>query len=122
MNGLDAVIDTNVVIYILEGNPKFESITELNLALSSITEIELLGRKGIQAHEIKTIKSFLQDCLVVELTPAIKDIAIKIKQSHKVKLPDAVIVATANHLNLPLITADKGFNELDDKNIFIIDL
>lgn len=43
---------------------------------------------------------------------AIRDKAAWIKRTFKLKLPDAVIAATAMHLNAPLITRDKGFNRV----------
>lgn len=43
---------------------------------------------------------------------AIRDFAAWLKRTYKLKLPDAVIAATAKNLNIPLLTRDKGFNKI----------
>ena len=48
----------------------------------------------------------------MELTDDIKNITINIRQSKKIKLPDAIIAATAIHYKLPLISADSGFKNI----------
>ena len=39
---------------------------------------------------------------------------------YKTKLPDAIIVASAIVKGLPLITADKGFNQIKELNLEMI--
>ena len=53
MNGIDFFVDTNVLIYIMEGHPAVLDITQhsFSLGISVITEIELLGKKDISQHE-----------------------------------------------------------------------
>jgi len=36
-----------------------------------------------------------------------KELAIQIKQNHKIKLPDSIISATLKYLKIPIVTADK---------------
>jgi toxin FitB len=43
---------------------------------------------------------------------SIRDDAAMIKRTFKLKLPDAVIAATAMHLNAPLITRDNDFRQV----------
>ena len=47
---------------------------------------------------------------------------INIRKTNNLKLPDAIIAATAHYLNIPLITADKGFKTIDDIISVIVDL
>ena len=42
---------------------------------------------------------------------------IKLRRKYKIKLPDSFIAATSEYFNLPIITADKGFNKIEDLNI-----
>ena len=84
---------------------------------SVISEIELLGLTGLPTAEEKALKALLKDCMPVEINSDIREISIRIKQQKKIKIPDAIIVATALWLEFPLVTADKGF-----KNIPGIDL
>ena len=44
------------------------------------------------------------------------------KQQYTVKIPDAIIVATAKYFNLPLVTADIDLKKIRDANIVILDL
>lgn len=120
MNGIDFVADTNVLIYFLEGNKNLKSFQDNNFALSVISEIELLGWYKIAEEEKNLIKLFLESCFIIELLPAIKEIAIGIRQTHKMKLPDAVVAATAIYLDIPLITADKQFAKIPNLKLLII--
>jgi predicted nucleic acid-binding protein len=43
---------------------------------------------------------------------SIQDRAVDLRMRHRLKLPDAVIAATAAHLGIPVITADKVFDKL----------
>ena len=52
----------------------------------------------------------------------IKELTIDIRSKSKIKLPDAVIAATAIYFDLPLFTMDKGFNRIKDLNTVILSL
>ncbi len=64
----------------------------------------------------------LSNCLVIQLIPFIKDTAIDLKQKYKIKLPDAVIAATAIHLNVPLLTADKSIAQVKEADILLVEM
>ena len=122
MNGIDFLADTNVLLYILEGHDSVRPFIKDNLAVSVISEIELLGCHKITKEESNTIKLLLSNCFVIELIPAIKELAIQLKQSNKIKLPDAVIAATAMHLSIPLLTADKTLSKLTGIDILLLEI
>ena len=44
----------------------------------------------------------------------IKDISIDLRRNYKLKLPDAIIAATAIFLGIPLISADGHFDKIED--------
>ena len=54
--------------------------------------------------------------------PSIKEKAIKLKQTRKTKLPDALVAATAQSYELTLLTADAGFRNIPDLDIFLLTL
>jgi len=122
MNGIDFFVDTNVLIYILEGRNAVAGITHCSLAISVISEIELLGKKGITPFEVNAIRSMLNDCEIIKLTNNIKDIAISLKQKYSVKIPDAIIAATAKSFELPLITADVDLKKVAGVDIVLLNL
>jgi predicted nucleic acid-binding protein len=122
MNGIDFLADTNVLIYTLEGHPAVSGIVQCSIALSVISEIEMLGKKGILPRERAAIRNLLDDCSIIDLTSEIKDIVISLKQEYSLKIPDAIIAATAIHLHVPLITADADFKKIKDINLIHLSL
>jgi predicted nucleic acid-binding protein len=122
MNGVDFLADTNVLIYALEGHPAVLGIAQCSVAVSVISEIELLGKKGIMPHEATVIHSMLKDCIVIPFMSEIKDIAISLKQTYTLKIPDAIVAATAIHFGLPLVTADTDFRKIKDLNLIRLTL
>ena len=118
MNGLSFLVDTNVALYLLSGNKTItETLNHSTVYVSFVTQLELLGYKGISESEITKVKRFLKDCIIMDLTEEIKNNTIKIKQQYNIKLPDSIIAATAEYLEIPLLTADIGFQKIKDINI-----
>lgn len=103
--GLNIVIDTNLVLYHLR-NESTLRLEEYNLFTSVINEIELLSFPRITAQEELAIRRFLGFTTVVGITPSVRDNAIAIRRESAVKLPDAIVCATAKVLECPLYTAD----------------
>ena len=88
--------------------------------VSVISEIELLGWHLLKDEDKFSLKSLLEDCVIIELNSEIKNIAISIRQRFKVKTPDAIITATSKFLQIPLVTSDKGFKSIDDIELILI--
>lgn len=65
--------------------------------------------------ERKAIESFIADCRMIELTPAIQDLTIEIRQRTNLKLADAAIAATAKYMGVQLVTADRAFLSIKDE-------
>lgn len=115
MNGNKMVIDTNIALYLLDGDEVLKEYLEDKVFyLSSITELELLGYKGITETEEIAIEFFLEECSIVDMNRGIKDITIDLRRNYKLKLPDAIIAATAIFLGIPLISADGHFDKITD--------
>lgn len=120
MNGTDFLADTNALIYLLNGNSCMSPFLQSKLAFSVISEMELLSFSGITTEEENNIKSLLLDCKEISLTDEIKEKTIEIRKKYKTKLPDAIVAASAIINNLPLITADKGFNQIEELDLKLI--
>ena len=114
MSGNDRLlVDTNIFIFLLNGNSKAAQFLEgKTLFFSFVTEIELLGFPGITVKEQAVVAETLDDCIKIDLSEAISRTAIAIKQRKKTKIPDALIAATAIEFDLPLLTADVGFEDI----------
>lgn len=77
MSGDSFLLDTNTVLYLLNGDKTLsEFLFNKTLYISFITEIELLGYSKISAKEKNVIKSFIDDCIVIDVNSEIKRSAI----------------------------------------------
>jgi len=115
MSGNSLLIDTNIALYLLDGDTDLVEILDgQDVYISIVSELELLGYQGISEAEKLKVKAFLDNCIIIELNQTIKDLTIELKQAHRIKLPDAIIAATSKYLNIPLISADRGFERIDD--------
>jgi predicted nucleic acid-binding protein len=117
MTGVDFLIDTNIFIYIHEAKEEVEPFLHYELAYSSITKIELLGYSQLNNNQILLIEQMLNDCSELKISDEVINKAIILKRNYNIKLPDAIIAATALLNNLPLVTADKGFEKIDELSL-----
>ena len=121
MSRVDLFVDANILIDLAEGRNQMDQYVDgNNLFLSVITEIELLGWHKITAKQESFLKSLHSDCPIVGLSKPAKELAIEIRQKHKIKLPDSIIAASSLHLDVPLLTQGKGFEKIKSLNLFII--
>lgn len=119
MNGSRYLIDTNIAIYLLAGDKRIADILDQNqIYLSFISELELLSFKKLSEAEDIIIKEFLNDTVIID-NKRIKDFVIDFRRERQFKLPDSIIVATAKFLNIPLLTADQQFKNINEPQIII---
>lgn len=118
--GIKYLLDTNTVIYYLQQQfpvkaEKFvdDLLSQGHPAISAITEIELLCWKTITEKDTEVLHNFIRDAHVIELEGPIKLKTADIRKQNKIKLPDAIIAATALVYDLTLITR----NAKDFQNI-----
>ncbi len=122
MNGIKIVADTNPLIYLLNGSTKAaEYLDGKQIWISAISELELYGKKGLTKNEKKAIEMLTDSCFVADLNDAIKEITKELLQSVNIKLPDAIIAATAVYLDLPLLTFDADFTHVPGLKLFILE-
>ena len=113
MSGNSLLIDTNIALYLLNGdNTIAELLDGKDVYLSFISELELLGFQELRDEDLPIIEEFLNSCIIIDLNQAIKKITIELKRAQKIKLPDAIIAATSKYMNIPLISADQGFEKI----------
>ncbi|MDQ3843630.1 MAG: type II toxin-antitoxin system VapC family toxin [Bacteroidota bacterium] len=113
--------DTNTVIYLSDKHPVIEPLLDSECFFSFITEIELLGKPGISPEETERVKGVLSVCRKVPHEEAINEITIALKQRYKIKVPDALIAATALHLRIPLLTFDTGFTRVKELDMVLLE-
>ena len=72
MNGNKLFLDTNIILYLLDGDETLaELLNDKQLYISLITELELLAFKGITEVEEQVIKSFVSQCKVISINSPI---------------------------------------------------
>ena len=115
MNGNSLVVDTNILIYLLSGDVYIKDLLRgSSVHISFITQIELLASKKLNSDERHQIEILLDSCTIHHSSNGISRIASRIKSVYGLKIPDALIAATAIDLNLPLITSDFDFRNVEE--------
>ncbi len=101
--------DTNVLIHLIGGRaPAAKARQGLSVHISFATEIELKSKRNLSSGDMAGINELLGNLPINDINRAIKDMAAQLRREQGLKLADAIIAATAMHLNVPLLTADKG--------------
>ena len=104
------IIDTNILIYHLAGVLTDQAEATLADALESgsyisiITRIELLGWRKHSLDSLKAAEVLLQTVSEIPLHEEIIRLCISFRQNYPIKLPDAIIAATARYAKVPLMT------------------
>lgn len=117
--GTRFLLDTNTVIYYTKNNlpdnaAKFlDTQISKGVLLSVISEIELLGWQFPSVETETIMETFINDCIIVKLSRNVVLKTIEIRKTRKIKLPDAIIAATAIVYDLTLISR----NDSDFKKI-----
>ena len=72
------MIDSNIILYLLNGDETLIPILEeKELYISFITQLEVLSYPGISNIEVKRVQEFINECVIVEMSPYIKEYTIK---------------------------------------------
>ena len=114
MNGIKFLLGTNLVLGMLKATPGVvemaaaRDLLASTCAYSAVTRMELLGYPNITNEEERLIADRLSKLTHLPITIEIEDLAIQIRRSRQVKLPDALVASTAIHHGLELLTLDKA--------------
>ncbi len=112
------LIDSNAVIDYLgnkfpaNGMQLMNAMIDAVPKVSIITKIEVLGFNA-PPESYLLLEDFMNDAVLFDLTIAVTEQSILLRKSYKIKLPDAIIAATAMVNNMTPITR----NTEDFKNI-----
>lgn len=118
MSGNKLLLDTNIILYLLNGDPTLVDILEgKSPYISFVTELELYSFKALSLEDKNKIDRVLSQCTVIDINSGIKQFTIDLRQNYPLKLPDSIIAGTSLYLDVPLITADKGFNKVDSLDL-----
>ena len=105
---MNVLIDSNIIIDFFANNPKaVAEITKYkNVYISVISYIEVMT--GLDENESILAQDFFDHVKILWIDQFVAKEAIKLRAQNKIKLPDAIILATAIVKDLTLITRDEG--------------
>jgi len=113
MSGNSLLIDTNIALYLLGGDTILSEVLDGKIIyLSFISELELLSYPDLTDSEEEILSQFISDCIVVDISKEIKIKTIEFRRNYRIKLPDAIIAATASYLRQPIMTADSDLKKI----------
>ena len=102
---LKRVLDTNAILYLLGGKLS-QPLPTGQYFISVISEMELLSYPLLDESAQSRIEGFLSEIIIVGLSEPVKKLAIVLRREHQLKLPDAIVAATALSLGAALVTND----------------
>ena len=119
MNGNKILLDTNAVLYLLNGDETLAGfLAGQEICISIITEIELLSYRKITDPERKQISRFISLIEVLPLNEQVKEQAIEIRKATLLKVPDSIIAGTSIAFRIPVLSSDKQLKTV--KNIQLV--
>lgn len=95
------LIDTNIIIYYLNKQlpesvkMQIDEMILFDSSLSIITKIEVLGWQGHDEESLKKARKLLALFEEFALNEAVANYCVQLRMDYKIKLPDAIIAATA---------------------------
>ena len=116
------LLDSNTIVYLSKEIISIDDIFYDNeeYAISVITYMEVLSYNFESTKEKEFIEELLSYLNIVYIDETIANEIIKLKQEKKIKLPDAIICATAIVKNAFLITNDIRLKNLKNLKIKIV--
>ena len=117
------IVDSNILIYITDKRVNINDIICKNeeYAISIVTYMEVLG------YNFKSIKEqvYMEDLIslftTIEIDMDIANKVIDLRREYKVKLPDAIICATAILNNAVLISNDIKLKNIKELKLQILE-
>ncbi|MBU0505501.1 MAG: type II toxin-antitoxin system VapC family toxin [bacterium] len=102
---MKALFDTNILIDFLLGKiPAKKEISQFTEpSISIITWMEVLVGAKTDDEE-KFLRNFLNEFKLLNTTPEVANKAVQLRKEHRIKLPDAIIWATALENNRLFVT------------------
>ena len=113
-----ALLDTNILIDYLVGiaAAREELARHEDPSISAITWMEMMAGASDQ-EEAGRLRSFLNGFRLVPIDEAVSEIADVIRRDRRVRLPDAIIWASARHIGGLLVTRNTRDFPADEPDV-----
>jgi predicted nucleic acid-binding protein len=105
------VLDTNVLLMVAAGRLS-PTLFGIESAVSIITEMEVLAFPKLTPDQHAAFVRMFDSIVVVGLTQAVKQKAIEVRREKLLKLPDAIVAATAMTRDAELVTMDAAIQRV----------
>lgn len=121
MNGSKYLLDTCFVLGLYNSNSealqRMIGVSLNDCTVSVISEMELLGYAPLSETDEQEMINFLNRVHIFALNHRVKNKTIELRKRHKIKLPDAIVLATALTYKLELLSLDTGLINKYQKEI-----
>ena len=105
MSGNSALLDSNIIIYLSKREIPLSFLDQFDEHhISVITYMEVLGYEFRDPKEEEFIREIIGVFRILYIDQRIADMTIEIRRKAHIRLPDAIIAATAKVANLRLVT------------------
>lgn len=117
MNGNGYLLDTNAIIQFLKGNAELVSLLADAdfIATLIIAELEYFSFPRLGEEDLQLYQAFRSRIHVYDMPsddPMFTQLVVNARKRNGMKLPDAIIAATARANDLAILTADDHFKKL----------
>lgn len=121
---MNYVYETNIFIYFLDDSPDVKEYFDESrfstdkVFTSRITRIELLSYPNLLEKDEVIINDLFKVIELVPLSEELEELAIVFRKRYRLKIPDAIIAATAFQHSATLVTNNtKDFKHIPEINI-----
>ena len=117
MNGSRILLDTNAITALLQGNLALVELLKSSewIGISIISQIEFLANPALNEEDNTLFENFINRIDIIDLNhldTILLSLILDVRKNSRIKLPDAIIAATAIHNNAKIITSDEGFRKV----------
>ena len=121
-------LDTNIIIAYLGGDPNVIATLSYSrkigkaLFLPTMVEPEILSFTGWDNEELRQTEKFLEENFTtIPFDRQLSRLTASIRRQNKMKLPDAIIAATAILTRTALVTRnERDFNKIRELQVLVI--
>lgn len=118
MSGIKLVLDTNAINSLIRGNTPLDSTNKADFVeISIISFIEFLSFSNLSEKRSSLFEEISKEAEILNINKEdhiLINHIIQMRKDYRLKLPDAILAATAISNKSDLITNDKSFKKLQE--------
>ena len=115
MDKLRFMLDTNVIIDTLNNDLDLlaflETFPDCEIYINPVVAIEVLAKAGMSEDEEAVARALLDSFKWTEIDKAVCEAAVQIRRAKELRLPDALIAASAITINATVLSNDSHLRD-----------